>query len=144
MRDNILLRLAHLRVHDYADESTDLMKRHEDAMECRDCEDFLKKGIAASKFLRMTDDIFREADAKGLASYDDEIRNAVQSLYVAWFNPIESVENWVQYLAARDYVPDNLEEFRKTCEEMRELSERRDWQARATSSRVLSSAEESW
>ena len=44
----------------------------------------------------------------------------------------------------RGNVPDNLDEFRKTREEMHDAMVRKEWQSHATNARGLSSADESW
>jgi hypothetical protein len=144
MSDNFVLKLAHLRIHEYADDFGDLMSRHEDAMECRDCEEFLQRGIESARFLFIAENIFRDADYRGISPYDDELRNAVESLYLAWFNPSEFADKWIDRLKTRGYVPDNLDTFRQTCESMRDAVERKEWQSHATAARLLTSADEPW
>lgn len=144
MSDNLVLRLSHLRVHEYADELGDVTSHHKDAMECRDCEDFLRKGIESARFLRIAENIFREADYRGISPFDDDLRRAVESLYIAWLNPSEFAEQWIDGLRGRGYVPDNLEAFRQTCDEMRDAVERKEWQSHATNARILATADEPW
>lgn len=113
-------------------------------MECRDCEDFLRKGVESARFLRIAENIFRDADYRGISPFDDDIRSAIESLYVAWFNPCDFAEKWIADLGARGYTPDNVATFRQACEEMRDAIERKDWLSHATNARVVSLAEEPW
>ena len=62
MSDNLVLKLAHLRIREYVDDFCDLTSRHKDAMECRDCEEFLQRGIESARFLHVAENIFRDAD----------------------------------------------------------------------------------
>lgn len=144
MADNLVLRLAQLRVHDFADESAALASRHQDAMECRDCEDFLRRGIEAARFLRIAENIFRDADYRGIAKFDADLQRSIESLYVAWFSSVETAEKWIHNLDLRHYVPDNLAEFRRACEQMHDALEHKTWQSHATSARVSALVEEPW
>lgn len=144
MADNLALMIAHRRVHAYADESDRLMQRHAEAMECRDCEEFLKKGMDAFKWLRCAEETMREADYEGLYEMTAEVRSALDRLSAAWLTPCEFAETWISSLAERGYAPDNLKEFRETCEEAEDLVQRRHWQNQATAMRALNSAEEVW
>jgi hypothetical protein len=144
MTDNLVLRLADSRVHEYADEVTKLADRDKEAVVCRDCGEFLRRGIESAKFLRVAEGIFRDADYRGIAPYDDDIRKAMEALYIAWLRPCEFAERWIETLRGQEYVPDNLDAFRQVCDEMRDAVERKAWQSHATTARVLATAEEPW
>ena len=144
MSDNLALSLARIRVHAYADASGELMKQHAEAMECRDCEDFLKMGIEAYQWLQRAEDTMREADYAGIFEFTRETRETLDTLYVAWLKPCEFAEKWIASLNNRSYFPDNLSKFRDACERAQESVQNRDWQNRATNTRVLGTAEESW
>jgi hypothetical protein len=144
MAENLALTLAHRRVHAYADESDELIRRHAEAMECHDCEDFLKKGIDAFKWLRRAEETVREADYEGIRETTPEIQESLALLYAAWMTPCEFAERWISSLAMRGYTPGNVEKFRSACEEAEETLQRRSWQSRANAARALNSAEEEW
>lgn len=144
MSENLALKIAHRRVHAYADESDELMQRHAEAMECRNCEAFLKMGIDAFKWVRRAEETIREADYEGISELTPEVQKALDLLYTAWMNPCEFAERWILSLANRGYVPENLEKFRNACEEAEGTIERRNWQRKATAARALNSAEEAW
>jgi|SRR5579872_532116 len=144
MADNLVLQLAHLRVHEYANETTEAVARDTEAMDCRDCENFLRKGIESAKFLQLAECIFRDADYRGIAVYGDDLRRVVEDLYVAWFGPRDFAERWIAELSSRNCAPTNLADFRKICEEMRDSIERKEWQNNATTARILTMADEPW
>ena len=64
MDENIILQVARGRVDKYAGESVDLMRQHAEAMECRDCEDYLKRGIDAFKWVQRAQDMLRELEPR--------------------------------------------------------------------------------
>jgi hypothetical protein len=144
MSDNMILNLAHHRVHAYAEQSDVLMRQHAEAMECRDCEVFLQRGIDANKWLRCAEESMREADKEGIFTFSQEIQDTLDALYLAWINPCEFAERWIQSLAERGYQPENRDDFRRACEETKDLLERRDWQKKAANARVLSTSKEPW
>lgn len=144
MADNLALIIARRRVHDYATESHELMQNHAEAMECRDCEDFLAKGIDAFKWLRNAEDTMREADYQGVFEFSEPIQQALDALYEMWLVPCRFADTWIESIAARGYVPDNLKKFREACEEADYTVQHRDWKKKATKARVSSSAEEEW
>ena len=144
MSDNTALTLAQRRVQAYASESDDLMKRHAEAMECRDCEDFLRKGIETHNLLRSVEKVVRESDCEGISEFSPEAQDELDALYVSWLKPCEFAELWIASLRERGYTPDNLDEFRKACVIARDTVESRDWQLAVTESREVSSAEEPW
>lgn len=144
MSKNILLSVASKRVHSYIGESDDLMGRHSQAMECRDCEDFLKHGIDTFKWLHSAEKFLREADYQGISEFDREVQESLKRLYIEWLRPCEFAEKWIASLEKRGLRPDNLKLFRDTCDQVRDIVQRRDWQNRATHARVLSTAKEDW
>lgn len=144
MTENLTLRIAQNRVRAYTDESDDLMKRHEEAMECCDCEDLLQIGIDAHKWLRRAEDTMREAVYLGLFEFTHEVKETLDILYAAWLEPCEFAEKWILFLDKREYIPDNLAAFRNACEKVEDTLQHRDWQNLATSTRASSEAEEVW
>ena len=141
MADNLALRLAQRRVHSYADE---VLQHHAHAMECRDCELFLQKGIDAHRWLSQAEETMRESDAEGIFSFSREMQDALGTLYQTWLGPCAFAEQWIDDLLKRNFHPDNLEDFRRVCDEVRDIVERQDWQTRTRKSRIIHHAEESW
>ena len=140
MPENDAFTLAHRRVHSYAD---DVMRLRGDAMQCRNCEEHLQKGIDAYKWIRQGEDFMREADSEGILEFTKELRDAFDLLYEEWLAPCQRTEEWVTDLLNRGYRLDNLEEFRKACDEVREIIERRDWLRLADDARASANSQES-
>ena len=127
MSNNLTLSMARKRVREYAAETDSLMANHAEAMECRDCEEWLKRGIDAQFWLCRAEEIMRAADEDGLCEFDTEMRRALDCLYEMWLRPCEFAETWIASLATRGYTPDNLGEFRDACDMARDIVERRHW-----------------
>lgn len=142
--DNLALNLARRRIHDYAGETASWAQQHAEAMECRDCEEFLQKGISAYKWLRRAEETMREADSEGLFDFDTELREAVGDLYQAWLQTLPLVENWIAALQQRGYSLDNLADFQAVREAVQDVIDQKDWQSSATRARVRCSSEEPW
>ena len=113
--DTLSYRVACRHVDLFADES-ELMKQHFEAMECRDCEDFLQLGIDAFRWLVRADEIIRSNVYQQKADYDPELDQALETLFVRWLEPSEFANEWIASLLSREFTPDNLDQFRK-CEE---------------------------
>ena len=120
--------LAKLRIRRYRNESEGLLQTHREAMECRDCEDYLQQGLDALDCVRKADALLREADYEGIFEYSEEVREAIRALYAEWLVPCEYAEELIQKQFQRGYQPDNLEKFRTACEVVRDTVERTDWQ----------------
>ena len=138
---NFVLDIATRRVHRYAD---DLMRDHAQAMECRDCEEHLQQGIDAYKWLRRAEETLREADYEGILTFSKDLEMAIDTLYKAWLGPAEHAERWIKALRQKGYTPDNLNDFREICEDVKEIVGGREWGSKATKARASASAVEPW
>jgi hypothetical protein len=127
MTGNVLFDLAESVVGEYAADSDVLMRSHQDAMECLECEEVLGKGIRAYELLKRAEDTFREADGRGLFDYTEELQNAVDRLYAAWLGPSAFAERWIERLEQVGQFPANRDLFRATCDEVRAIVEDRQW-----------------
>lgn len=139
---DVVINIARHHLRTYADESEKLMVDHQDAMECRDCEETLKAGILAYKWLKSADEVFREADYQGLKEYSEKRQKRIFNMFRKWLKRCRSVETWIERLRVRDYEPDNLAEFRNTCEEVEETVRQLEWQKGVAQARLNSEAEE--
>ena len=100
--------------------------------------------IDAYRWLRRAEETMREADYEGIFDFSCQMQDALDTLYIAWLEPCDFVEKWISSLEACQHRPDNSEDFRRACDDVREIVERRDWSNRSTSARVLSMTEEQW
>ncbi|MFO1019106.1 MAG: hypothetical protein U0903_00175 [Planctomycetales bacterium] len=144
MSENVALKLAEVCIHEYADESRDAWKDHAEAMNCRDCEEFLQKGINAFKFLRYAEEVMRQADYRGIEPFTGDLRETVGRLYRAWFGPCEMAEQWIETLGGQGYFPENLKAFREACDQVQEIVDQQEWHVRAAHARNLRSSDEPW
>jgi hypothetical protein len=110
--DSSLL-IATQRVKAYRERDA-LMEQHAQAMECRDCEDFLQAGIEAYKWLRQADESLREA-AKAGFDVGEEAKQALDTLYRCWLDPCEHAERRIQEQQKVGFPIANLPAFREAC-----------------------------
>lgn len=115
-------------IQNYAE---DWKVQHSDAMECRDCEDFLARGVQLLQWIENLDAKFREADARGCFDYSRQFYNAVTELYRAWLVPCDHANAWISKVGGIGYTPDNLADFQSACECVRATIEDREWLARS-------------
>lgn len=108
------LRLAEKHVEEYRDYDV-LISQHKEAMECRDCEDFLALGIEAFKWLRRADKILRHAAIKGLDVSADAV-GALATLYHLWLLPCSHAEERIKQQEEKKYHPRNVKDFREASE----------------------------
>ena len=108
------LRLAKKRVEEYRDQDA-IMSQHQEAMACRDCEDFLEHGIEAYNWLRQADRVLRQAAVEGFG-VSEEARDALAALYRVWLNPCPHAEERIKQQEERNFRLRNLHEFRAACE----------------------------
>jgi len=103
------------------------MKEHRLAMNCRDCEDFLQVGIDAFHWMKRAEEELRRTLYEGTRENDPTISATFDRLYHTWMMPVAIAEQWIALQQANGYEPDNLAEFRRASQEVREIVENRDW-----------------
>lgn len=124
VRDTISLEAAKKSAAQYAAVfHEDLMKRHRAAMNCWECESFLQLGINTFDWLLRADRELRMLAFQTNSDVPSEIKEAIESNCRAWLEPCEFAEQWVLELARSGHRPENLDEFRRCCEEMRAIVE---------------------
>lgn len=119
--DNLALRTARSHVHAYSGECEELMARHAEAMDCRDCEDFLQLGIDAFRWLGRADVQYRMRVYRGVAEYDAKFEEDLAALYRLWLKPCDYALQWAEKQLRLEYRLDNLEEFKRCVEEAKAL-----------------------
>ena len=109
-------------------EQFDLMSQHRQAMECRDCEEFLQSGIEAFKCIQWAEETLRAAVVEFHVDLPfEKTGRIIRTLYRQWFGPVEFARQWIAKNQANGYLPDNLTEFRAAvadCKKQIERSER--------------------
>lgn len=119
MADSLAIRSARLHVKSFSDES-DVIQSSSEALECRDCEDFLQLGIDAFRWLNRADEHIRRAVFAGVP-HNEEADRALIALYKAWLAPCAVAEGRVASQENRGYQVDNLAEFRNCVAEVEAL-----------------------
>lgn len=110
MHTSLAFRTAEQRVGNFADES-DWFRLHEQAMECRDCEDVLRIGIEAFEWLNRADETVRGDVIRGLVSHDPQDDQRLGSLFRRWLASCEKVNHWIHQLQSRGFEVENVEDF---------------------------------
>jgi hypothetical protein len=118
---NLALRTAEQHVRNYERESTELMARQHEAMECLDCEAFLQLGIDAFDWLIRADRAIRSGIHRGTVEHDPSIEESLLRLCKAWLGPCENANQWARQQQSRGFVLENLGRFQECCEEMRAI-----------------------
>ncbi len=122
-RPTLAFRNASRHVRRYTNESEDLMRRHAEAIDCRDCEDFLQLGIDAFDWLNRADESIRRAILNGRAEYDPKAERTLLEMYARWLRPCEHAERWIAVQAKRGFHVDNSGRFRECCVDVRAIVE---------------------
>jgi hypothetical protein len=116
----------------------------ENAMECRDCEEHLQKGIVALKWLQSAERTLRQADYEGLKTFSPELQRALYRLYEKWLAPCEAAQKRIVSLEANGYSPDNLVAFAEACEIANDIVQRRYYSDAVSDSVENAMSQEEW
>lgn len=127
IRDELSHKVAQSLVAEFSDGWDQVLVEHQYAMECRDCEDFLSKGLKAFRFIASSDEMLREADVRGISDYSQREFDAMTSLYREWLETSTKAGEWIARIAQFGHSPDNLHEFEKTREAAAAILEDREW-----------------
>lgn len=105
---------AKRRVEEY--ERLDAVSESRHAMECLDCEAWLKIGIDLFKFLIETDEairlaIYSEKVPEGITL--DEFDEVCRALMADWLKPTRRANRWIKQCEDRGFVVEHKEEFFK-------------------------------
>ena len=111
------IQVAERHVKEYIDKD-ELMTLHQEAMQCRDCEDFLQAGIEAYNWLWRAETTAHEAVRKGIPVSPDVVK-AITALYRRWLRPCERAEAKIQEQLLNQHCPSNLADFRRVCDDVR-------------------------
>ncbi len=141
--ESIAFRSAKRHVKTFA-RTSKLMQAHREAMDCRNCEDFLQLGVDAYEWLKRAEEALRENLYKGRRRNDPKLSEAFDMMYNTWLWPVEFADEWIAKQIHKGYIPDNLENFRKACDEVRDIVERRNWEKMASLSRASMPDDDGW
>ena len=105
--------------------SDQLLRDHSQAIEARDCENFLKLAIEAFHWLEEARADIREDILAGRLIYDRQGEASITELYEKLVAVCTGVENWVQTQLARGHALENLQQFRACRAEAEDILETR-------------------
>ncbi len=107
MRD-LALQLAEKHTQTFAD---NVVRQHEMAMHCLDCEEILAHGIKAYDWIKTAERVLREADEADLIDLDNELEEALCTLWEAWLAPVPGAEAMIATTERNGFTPENLKAF---------------------------------
>ena len=130
MSTDLSLRLAQKYVEEYEGRCDGIMRRHSEAMQCRDCEELLEHGLKAYQWIRQADETIRQAAIENVCTTDEELAllaTAPQSLHLVfdlWLRPCEHLEPRIAELERTGYTVAHAADFRAACEYVRRWLEK--------------------
>ena len=107
------------------DRTERLLKDHKEAMECRDCEDFLRLGIEAFRWLQKAHQSIQDDVYHGRSVYDDAFEHAITKLYQLWLKPYNTAQRWMKSLQGHGFELDKADHFARCCHEASAILEER-------------------
>ena len=115
-----------------------LLKDHEKAMECRDCEDFLCLGIEAFQWLQKAHQSIQDDVYHGRSVYDEHVEHAITKLYQGWLKPYHTAERWMTSLQGQGFELDKAVDFVRCCHQASAILEERTMAEAARRARLQS------
>ncbi len=109
-----------------------VLQAHQIAMDCRDCEEVLDRGLRAYKWLMTCDETRQAADACGLIDYRGELYEEVTGLFRQWMDSARHTQEWIRRLEQVRYAPANLPKFLDAIESVIATIEDREWLVRSS------------
>jgi hypothetical protein len=89
---------------------------HQQAMECRDLEDWLDYAMSVLDVIRKSENRYREHLADGKIPFRKEDVEAIDELYRMWHAPCAHLLDEIERVERRGYQVDNAGNFRTACE----------------------------
>jgi hypothetical protein len=108
----------HLSLYQKQAEDEQWKGDHEDAMKCRDLEEFISIGLGLFNSMKERAYAVQDAIARGSLGYDPDISQAFIDGYKQWMRPCATVERAIRAFESRGYQVDKADEFRGAVEEI--------------------------
>ena len=94
--------------------------QHAEAMECRDFEDLLRRGLTFYQMIRFTDKAWSRKVQDGRLPFKKGKLREIHQLYEWWSKPCDSVMSRLQEME-KGFRIDGAEEFREACRFVRSI-----------------------
>lgn len=120
---NLDLELAECQLQQFEHDDP-VLRDHREAEDYWRCEEFLKVGIEAYKFLSRAEEAFIVADVAGIAEYSAELQSFVKALYGRWLATCPSAVEWINRLSAQGHDVENRKAFLACVDLVQDWTER--------------------
>lgn len=137
----LLVKLTRAKVQDYHDK---VIHEHCAAMQCLDCEELLKAGISAHKWLERIEETFREAAHENLVDFSSPEKDVIEELFRLWMRPCDAVISWIDDIKSSGHEPDNLNEFLDRYAIVEDRVQKGAWLTAVYAAQTASFASEPW
>lgn len=128
MHDCLELQIARSQMDRFEHVADPLMQDVYQAEDCRQCEEFLQKGITAFDSIARAEQVIFLADNEGIIDCSPELLLLVKELYARWLGPCKRADAWIERVEANGFVVDNLAKYRDCCEAVQDWLEHNEWQ----------------
>ena len=142
--ENINLELARRRVERYGDGASNADALARNGENGNSCNDLLRRGIEAYRWLVRAEETLREACYEGLFTFTPEVKNSLAAMYESWLKSSELAEPWINAHCQTGEPLEYLHDFRSAQESVEEILAHVDWNSRAQAAREDRMAEEPW
>jgi len=95
-----------------------VVKDHHEAMDCRNCEEYLCAGIESYHWIMRADESIHSALYDGEIEADSEAFTKLQELLLMWLDACRATKVWAEENVTKGYDVDNLDEFRVCLKEV--------------------------
>ena len=93
------------------DHGTSVVDESRQAMDCLECDDFLRLGVEAYRWITRVDELLRFALYRGSCDYDETVESAILGLLTEWLSQSSAAIKWASLCKAHGYKLDNEAEF---------------------------------
>ena len=94
--------------------------QHGEAMECRDFEDLLRRGLTYYNMIRFADEAWSRKVQGGRLPFKKAKLTEIHRLYEWWFKPCDAIMSRLQKME-KGFRIDGAEEFRDACRFVRSI-----------------------
>ena len=141
---NLNLELAQRHLERYGEGASNVPAHATNGVGGRSCNDVLRRGIDAYRWLVRAEETLREACYQGLFTFTPEVKNTLAAMYESWLKSSELAESWIDAHCQTGEPLQLLHDFRRAQESVEEILAQVDWDSRAQTTRETRLAEEPW